>query len=337
MEKQLVEVLENAHDGFFALDRKWRYLYLNPVVEKYERIPREKLLGKVIWEEFPRAKETLFYKKYHEAMTTGRKVEFEEHIDNKWFDIHVIPFEGGIWVFYRDISDLKLANERKDEFIRMASHELKTPITSLKLYSELLRDIVTDEEAREYLHNINQQADQLNKLITDMLDLSHIELGKLEFKKRRFDLVPLLRELVQNLQKSTPQRLELRLEANETIVYGDKMRLTQALINLINNASKYSPGRDRIIITLSKKESELWIAIQDFGVGIDPAYQHQIFDRFYQAGGSKDRAFPGLGIGLYLAKIIADKHRGQIEVKSALNQGSTFTLRLPLYHGRNKA
>jgi signal transduction histidine kinase len=334
MQKQLLRVLSNTHDGFFALDRKWRYLFLNEVAERYSH--KSKLLGKVIWEIFPDSKKTLFYKKYHEAMESGKMIEFEEHIDHKWFDIHVIPFDMGIWVFYRDITEHKLLDERKDEFIRMASHELKTPITSLKLYAELLRDLVTDSAAYEYIHNINHQADHLNKIITDMLDLSHIELGRLEFKKRDLDLVALLQEVIGNLQKSVPQRLETNFKIKTCVVHGDKIRLIQAFTNLINNAVKYSPGCDRIIITVQKDKKNVEVIIQDFGVGIDPAYQNQIFDRFFQASGTKGKVFPGMGIGLYLTKIIATKHKGEIKVTSDLGHGSTFTLSLPIHQQQTK-
>lgn len=334
MQKQLLNILVNTHDGFFALDRKWRYLYLNPVAERYSRT--NDLLGKVIWQVFPKAKKTLFYQKYHEAMATGKTIEFEEHIDDKWFDIHVLPFKMGIWVFYRDITEHKLIDERKDEFIRMASHELKTPITSLKLYAELLRDIATSDEAYEYIHNINHQADQLNKIISDMLDLSHIELGRLEFKKRDLDLIPLLKELIVNLQKTAPQRLQTDFKLKQALIHGDKTRLVQAFTNLINNAIKYSPGRDRIIITVQKNKKNVEVAIQDFGVGIDPAYQHQVFDRFFQAGSTKGKAFSGMGIGLYLTKIITLKHDGDIRVESVLNQGSTFTLSLPIHEHQTR-
>lgn len=331
MQQQLVKVLATTHDGFFALDRQWRYLYLNPVVERYERKSKQELLGKVIWEVFPEAKKMLFYRKYHEAMASGQVIEFEEHIDFKWFDIHVIPFDMGIWVFYRDITESKLSDERKDDFIRMASHELKTPITSLKLYAELLRDLVTTDEGYDYIHNINRQADVLNKIITDMLDLSHIELGRLEFKKRTLDLNRLVTEVITNLQKTSPERLETKLPAKPLTIHGDQMRLTQALTNLINNAIKYSPGRDRIIITVKKNGRWAEVAIQDFGIGIDPAYQDQIFERFFQATGTKGKAFPGMGIGLYLTKTIVDKHGGKISVESELGLGSTFTLSLPIY------
>lgn len=328
MQKQLLKVLSNTHDGFFALDRQWRYLFLNPVAERYSH--RKELVGKVIWEVFPNSKKTLFFEKYHQAMETGEVIEFEEHIDYKWFDIHVIPFDMGIWVFYRDITEQKLFNERKDEFIRMASHELKTPITSLKLYAELLRDLVTTKEGYEYIHNINHQADQLNKIITDMLDLSHIELGRLSFKKRDLDLVALLKEVVNNLQKTVPQRLETHFKVDTGLVFGDRSRLIQALTNLINNAVKYSPGCDRVIITAQKNQENIEVLIQDFGVGIDPVHQQQIFDRFFQANSTKGKVFPGMGVGLYLTKTIAIKHGGEIKVKSELGQGSTFTLSLPI-------
>lgn len=327
-----MEVLETAHDGFFALDRKWRYVYVNPTVENYARKRKEEMIGRVIWEVFPDAKKTMFYKKYHEAMETGQEFEFEELIDNKWFDIHVVPFKAGIWVFYRDISDRKLADERKDEFIRLASHELKTPITSLKLYAEMLEEMLPAGEAWDYVRHITAQADKLNHLVSEMLDLSRIQLGKIEFKKKNWNLVEIIKEIMPDLRAAAQNyKLEVHYRATQAPIHVDKNRIIQALNNLIENAVKYSLQNKRIILTVGKNNHDAWVAVQDFGIGIDPAYQDQIFDRFFQATGTKGKTFPGLGVGLYLIKIIAEKHRGDITVKSALGQGSTFTFSLPLH------
>ena len=329
----IVSFLDNLPDGFFTLDREWRYTYVNKTFEKYENVTRDQILGKVMWEAFPTPdlQRTKYFSYYEQAMTSGQQVAFEEMVDSKWFEVRAFPISDGLAILYRDITDRKLADERKDEFIRLASHELKTPITSLRLYAELLLEqLEDDEEDAEYAQRIIDQSDRLTKLVTEMLDLSRMQLGKLQFKKRPFDLVELVEEVAAPLRpKSVAHKIITDYQATQALVYGDRHRIMEVVSNLIDNALKYSPGKEKIIITVTTTGEKIRFSVQDFGVGIDPAYKDRLFDRFYQAHGTKGKSFPGLGIGLYIAKAIADKHDGTIEVESTLGAGSTFSLLLP--------
>lgn len=336
----LIYFLEHMSDGFFALDREWRFTYANRAFEIYERKKRKEVMGKKIWEAFPESfvAPNHYFSKYQEAVKNNRPLEFEEMTDNKWFEVRVFPDKYGLSVFYRDITDRKLFDERKDEFIRMASHELKTPITSLRLYGELLSEQLSDPEMKVYADRLIDQADKLAKLVTEMLDLSRIQLGKLTFRKRPFDLVAATRDLIKPLATGRDtHRVELELKTRTAPVRGDRERLRQVITNLIDNAIKYSPGKDQVIVTISREGQRVRLGVRDFGVGVDPAYKQRLFDRFYQATGSKESAFPGLGIGLYISKAIAEKHDGDIEVESELGKGATFSLILPLHHEKKSA
>ena len=227
---------------------------------------------------------------------------------------------------YRDITDKKLEEQRKDEFIGMASHELKTPITSIKLYTELLLKMVKEKGALQHLSTMSEQVNRLSKLITDLLDVSKIQAGKLAFKKGFFDLDLLLEDIVATFEKENKKHsIMTNVHLNEK-VWGDKDRIGQVFINLISNAIKYSPSGGDVIVVASKLKDNVIVSIEDSGIGMYVHEKDRIFERFYQGRGE---SFPGLGIGLYIAKMIVEGHGGRIDVRSRINEGSTFTFTLP--------
>lgn len=223
--------------------------------------------------------------------------------------------------------------QRKDEFIRLASHELKTPLTSVQGYTELLQMRFAqqgNQEALLYLSRMTRQIEKLSKLIADLLDISKIQAGKLAFAEEAIDVDVLVREVVETLQHTTTQH-QISIEGRvQREIVGDRERLGQVLINLINNAMKYSPRAERIIIHLSHTSDTLMVRVQDFGIGIPKAHQQKIFERFYRVYSDQDRTYPGLGIGLYIAHQIIKRHGGKIWVESVEGQGSTFSFSLPL-------
>jgi len=222
--------------------------------------------------------------------------------------------------------------QRKDEFISMAGHELKTPLTSLQGYIELLHMKFAqqgNQETLSYLAKMATQINKLSKLITDLLDLSKMQAGKLAFAEEAVDVDALIREIVENLQYTTSQhQISIEGMAQREIV-GDQERLGQVLINLITNAIKYSPHAKKIIVHLAHTHDTLTISIQDFGIGIPKAYQEKIFERYFRVYSGKDRTYPGLGIGLYIAYQIIERHSGKMWVESCEGQGSTFSFSLP--------
>ncbi len=232
-----------------------------------------------------------------------------------------------------DITERILAERRKDEFISMASHELKTPLTSLKGFTHvLLRRLAKqgDEQGLTYLAKIDKQVDKLTILINDLLDLSKIQTGKLDYREEYFDLDALVREIVENVQGTTHTHRLLVEGQTHAQVFGDKDRLGQVLINLLTNAIKYSPQADKVIVHLSTEQGQAIVSVQDFGIGIAKEYQQYIFDRFYRVTAPQEQTYPGLGIGLYISSEIIRRHHGRLEVESHKGEGSTFSFVLPL-------
>lgn len=234
---------------------------------------------------------------------------------------------------FTDITERYVLEQRKDEFIRMASHELKTPITALKGFTNLLQRRIArqgDESSLSFLAKIDVQLNKLTKLISDLLDVSKIQVGKLEYREEDFDLDVLVQETIEIMQGMTKVH-QLQFEGQENIrVFGDRDRIGQVLINLLTNAMKYSPQADKVIVRVSANQEHAVLSVQDFGIGIVESYQARIFERFYQVMGPEEKTYPGLGIGLFISHEIVMRHHGQIWLESQKGQGSTFYVSLPL-------
>jgi PAS domain S-box-containing protein len=239
-----------------------------------------------------------------------------------------------------DITERIMAEQRKDEFISMTSHELKTPVTSLKGFTHILQRRLAklgDQQGLHYLARMDAQLNKLTKLITDLLDISRLQTGSLAFQKERFNLDSLIDEIVENVQAATTTHAIVVEGRTDAYVLGDKDRLGQVFINLLTNAVKYSPQADKVLVRLFREHNQALVSIQDFGIGIDEAYHQKIFERFYQVSDPEERTYPGLGIGLYISKEILDRHAGAITVTSRKGEGATFSVTLPiLQEGRGK-
>lgn len=231
-----------------------------------------------------------------------------------------------------DVTQQKELDARKDDFINMASHELKTPITSMKLYLEALKTKLApkDERAKKVIARIAYQTDNLQELVSDLLDVSKIQTGKLTFTKETFSLNDLMQEIVQDMQDAT-EKHTISLNAKHKVsIFADKFRIYQVLTNLLSNAVKYSPSGGDIKLVLKKENGKAVVSVQDNGIGISKDQQKKIFDRLYQVSDAKEKTFPGLGMGLYISKEIMKRHRGSIWVTSERDKGATFYFSLPI-------
>jgi PAS domain S-box-containing protein len=233
-----------------------------------------------------------------------------------------------------DVTERIELEKRKDEFISMASHELKTPITSLKAYAQLLqkhlKELDPESQLSSYAMKMEGQIDRLTKLIQDLLDLSKIQAGKLEYNMEKIQIQTLVEEIVDNVQQTISTHKIILEGKVKGYLKGDRDRISQVIINLLTNAVKYSPGKDKIKLIVQKDKKHLHIKVQDFGIGISKINQKRIFDRFFQVNDNDNSSFSGLGIGLHLSYEIAKRHRGSISVESAKGKGSIFDFQLPI-------
>ncbi|MFC0516141.1 PAS domain S-box protein [Mucilaginibacter angelicae] len=227
--------------------------------------------------------------------------------------------------------DIKQLNEKKDEFIGLASHELKTPVTSLKGYLQIIaRNLSPDDKNKSLANRALEQVGKLTTLISDLLDVTKIQTGKLPFTYADFDMIKLLTDSKEILQQTDPShQLILNLPVEELIIHADSQRIEQVIINLVTNAIKYSPKADKVIIEAVVSGDKLRVSVQDFGIGIQPDQLERVFSRFYRVENLASH-MSGLGIGLYISHEIVSRHQGKLWVESTYGEGSTFYFEIPI-------
>ena len=233
-------------------------------------------------------------------------------------------------VIVSDMSRNKEAELRKDEFLDIASHELKSPVTSLKVYSQILAKQLGRHKnirTRQILTKMDAQLDKLTHLANDLLDIRRIQLGKLTYRIAPFDANVMVQDIVDGLDHNS-HIITVEGQLSKPIL-GDQERIGQVVINLLTNAFKYSPEKSQVIIRLAEEGDQAVLSVQDFGIGINSADQTKVFSQFFQVNSTQPTS-PGLGIGLYLAAQIIHHHHGKIWMDSQIGKGSTFYISLPL-------
>jgi signal transduction histidine kinase len=234
------------------------------------------------------------------------------------------------------LKQTQAAVQARDQFLSIASHELKTPLTSLLGYVYVLQRRATKEGSwsernLQSLQVIGNQAQRLNKLVDAMLDLSRIEGGQLNIERVPLDLAALVQRVVAEMQPNLEgQTVELHHPNEQFVIAGDELRLEQVIHNLIGNAAKYSLTGGVIHVDLGRNTTKAWMTVTDHGIGIPQAALPNLFQRFYRASNVNPRQISGVGIGLYVVKEIVTLHGGEVHVASTEGQGSTFTICLPL-------
>jgi signal transduction histidine kinase len=235
-----------------------------------------------------------------------------------------------IQVFNKLMQQIKENVQKKDEFIGIASHELKTPLTTIKGYIEILNMMENEPTKKQFVEKAMMNVNKLELLIRDLLDVSKIQSGQLQLEMNEFNMKDLLKETVNAVQMVSTHRIILEDKLQNEIIYGDRQRIEQVLLNLLSNAIKYSPGENKVIIDSEKTDKELLIKIRDFGIGIAKEEQTNIFERFYRSKHSSVH-ISGFGLGLYICRDIITRHYGKIWVETT-DRGSIFIFSLPLKH-----
>jgi len=229
----------------------------------------------------------------------------------------------------RLFEEIKALNEKKDEFIGLASHELKTPLTSITGYLQILERQNIDETSKKFVSKTVHQVKKLSVLVSDLLDVSKIEAGKLQFNNDRVNIRSLVDDAIELIDHSYGNHpISLQADNNPCFVAGDAQRIEQVIINLLTNAIKYSPQGSNITVMLKCVDNEVTVGVKDSGYGIAKDHLTKIFSRFYRVENANPN-ISGLGIGLYLSAEIIERHNGKIWAESTLGEGSTFWFKLP--------
>ncbi|SKB75380.1 PAS domain S-box-containing protein [Soonwooa buanensis] len=255
-----------------------------------------------------------------------------------WFLVRAIPIYNDekmvdSWIgTCTDIDDFKQLQQQKDDFLGIASHELKTPLTSLKLYSQYIgRNLqnIGDTANASVARKMDEQINKLTELIAELLDVTKIQNGRIELKSSKFDFNDLVNEVVEEQQMAS--RHQILVNAKPVgMIEADRHRLSQVMSNLIGNAIKYSPDADKVVVTAEHLGDKIRFCVQDYGIGIPEEKIEHVFKQYYRVSGEKEHTIPGLGLGLYISAEIIKRSNGNIYVNSERGKGSNFCFELPV-------
>src|ERR1700756_134499 len=242
---------------------------------------------------------------------------------------------GGIWLTYRNVSrEMNLARLKSD-FVANVSHELRTPLALIRLYAETLElgRLTTREKHQEYFRIIREESERLTALINNILDFSRIEAGRKEYEFKETNLADLVRSTLDSYRFQIEQNgfaFEENISSDVPPVIVDREAIARSLLNLVNNALKYSKDQKYIGVSLYRANSRVNLEVRDHGIGIAPNEQEKIFEKFYRCGDPLVHNIKGSGLGLSLVRHIARAHGGDVLVESTPEKGSKFTIALPL-------
>ncbi len=287
-----------------------------------------------------------FQKRFNSAAEKRIDLEMEMRFLNKEGDYvwhlnrasPVIDENGNIkkWIgVTSDIQKIKDDERQKENFLSMASHELRTPVTTIKAYGQIAEMMLQkngDKETLEIVSRMGGQIDKLNTLIGELLDFTKIQEGKLIYKEGFFDFNEFVKGVVEDMRHTTITHKISYIKGDNAHIFGDKEKLSQVVNNLISNGIKYSPGSDKILVTTQLQEDGVTLSIQDYGIGIAKEAQEKVFEQFYRVTGDSQSTYPGMGIGLYICTEIIKRQGGKIWVEESNDTGSTFCLWLPFDH-----
>lgn len=347
--KQFASLLESISDGFLAVDRNMVITYFNDAAERVFRRKREDILGRHLFDEaFPEAKGTFFDEQYTVALREGKPRTFEAYFEiepyRNWYDVRVYPFETGISIYFQVtterkraqedreklIAKLEAANTELERFTYTVSHDLRSPLVTIKGFVGLLeKDIADgdDDRARDGLARITGAADRMDVLLHELLELSRV--GRVTNPPTNLSLREAVDEALSLTEGALVQRgVEVVLPPSLPRVRADRTRLREVLQNLIENAVKYmgDQARPRIEIDAREDRDEVVVRVRDNGMGIEPQYHDRVFHLFDKL----DRQTEGTGIGLALVKRIIEVHGGRVWVESeGCGKGACFCFTLP--------
>lgn len=343
LRSHLASIVESSNDAIIGMDSEGIITSWNAGAEDIYGYKKNEVLGTSAKIVFPEEKkdqlDTLLKK-----VKNGRPVSNmeEQRVDRSGelidVEISMSPIKNdqgeitGASCIARDISERKELERRKDSFISMASHELKTPLTTLRLYSELLRKECDENDAiKAYASKITEQIERLSVFSSELLDVSNIRANSFSIYQRELDMNHIVQTVINDMQAIIDHEIKLR-DASDTpiTVTGDEERLRQVLNNLISNAAKYSPDADTIEVSVQCNKDDAIVSVKDFGIGIPEHCHKDIFTPFFRVQGKSEKTFPGLGVGLHISKEIIRKHNGDIWLKNNEEKGTTFYFSLPL-------
>ena len=333
--KQKETILKHMTDGVITFNMEGNITYINPAAKQLLAIKDNETNFKSIFGKYSDINmEKIIY--LDSWTSSEKKIENEQGTMSLFF----IPYRddldmpAGVMVVIQDITEhVKLDNMRK-EFVADVSHELKTPITSIKGYSETLLDGDCDKETeKHFLHVIDDNADRMERLVQDLLTLSKYDSNKATNKPTEFDLGDLAKSCKEKFDieiKKKNQDVNCFVTADVPNVYADRDGIERVILNILSNSIKYTPEGGKIDIYVGYVHNDAYIKIRDTGIGIPKKDLERIFERFYRVDKARSRQLGGTGLGLSIAKEIIDKNNGSINIKSKVDEGTEVVIQIPV-------
>jgi|SRR6185312_12291725 len=345
VEKNLRLILESIPQITITLSAEGYVTFFNHFFLDYTGLPFEEAISAKGWKQIlhPEEIEEIIKAAQYSLMTGKdfyKEIRLKRKSDHKYrwhiAKASAIKDENGkvkLWVgAATDIEEQKMKEQQKDEFISIASHEMKTPLTTAKAYLLLLEHSLSNEQEKPFLYAKKASAavKRLHDLIGELIDVSKIQFGKLDYNISTFDFNSMIDQTIENVQYSSPNHTIIKSGNVDKEVTGDKDRLQQVVINLLNNAVKYSPDSDKVFIDIQNDDRQINVSVKDTGIGISSQNIERIFERYYRVQNDSIR-FPGLGIGLFISRQIIQRHYGKLWAESEPGKGTTFYFDVPLH------
>jgi two-component system sensor histidine kinase VicK len=341
--KQIETILLHMTDGIIAFNIEGNIIHINHAAKTLLKIEDDNSTFEEIFDKFDVDinMEKIIY------LENWTSSEQKVTVDDKSINLFFAPFKNendrpaGVIVVIQDITEhVKLDSMRK-EFVADVSHELKTPITSIKGFADTLlenEDLDKDIE-RNFLKRISSEAQRMSDLVYDLLTLSRYDTSRIKLEKTEFDLGELVKYTFDGLKLEMDKKSingECLVTSNVPLVYADKSGIQRVIINILTNAIKYTPEKGTVKAYVGFVYNDAYIKIKDTGIGISEEDLEKIFERFYRVDKSRTREYGGSGLGLSIAKEILNKNGGRIDIKSELGEGTEVVIRIPTKQGLEK-
>jgi len=342
-------VLEHVADGILLVDRNGVVRLWNPAAEAITHIPVGDVVGHAAGEAIPGWKTAVERVPVSASPDPGHDevlIPIETSRGERWIAISGVRFFGGIVYAFRDLTDARQLEEIKADFIATASHELRTPLAAVYGAAQTLlrHDFALDETGRErFVSLIADESERLGRIVNEILLANQLDAGRLDLESEPFEAGDLVERVVESTRMHAPPSVTLEVEAPESVpqVAADADKVRQVLVNLVENAIKYSPDGGRVEVGMEERDGFLRFYVRDEGLGIAPEDQERIFEKFYRADPQMTRGVGGTGLGLYICRELIDRMGGRIWAEPNGSKGSMFVFELPtaevMAHGQYRA
>ena len=325
-------------DGVVLLDDEGRVRFWNAAAAAITGVPEAAALGRRPAEVFPAWEELIRLAELADAATPERArpvtVPVETASGDRWVAVTGVAFDEGVVYALRDVSDEQAFERARSDFVATASHELRTPLAAVYGAARTLRrtDIeIPDEQRDRFLEIIVSETERLTAIVSQILLAGQLEEGRVDVAASATDLTPLAESVLDSARLRSPERIDLRLEQNgsPTVAIADEDKLRQVLVNLLDNAIKYSPDGGDVVLELAGGHGRVRLTVRDSGLGIPPGEQERIFEKFYRLDPALTRGVGGSGLGLFISRELVARMGGSLTVRSQPGEGATFVVDLP--------